>query len=62
MSEPRYGEWNWKGNGTLGETKPVEYDMVQCSACGGIISVFDGEIDHPYNFCSHCGADMRPQE
>lgn len=54
MKSEKHGEWWWKGNGD-------DYDMVECSACGKIVYVYDNNIDHPYDFCPNCGADMRSQ-
>ena len=48
-----HGEWikidgDWK-NQTTGESVTVH----QCSRCGSYF------LSDPYNFCPHCGADMR---
>ena len=48
-----HGEWikidgDWK-NQTTGESVTVH----QCSICGSYF------LSAPYNFCPHCGADMR---
>ena len=48
-----HGEWikidgDWK-NQTTGESVTVH----QCSRCGNYF------LSAPYNFCPHCGADMR---
>ena len=49
VSENKYGQWEQKPS-RLGSN----YELYGCSVCGWIFT-----FKPDYNFCPHCGADMR---
>ena len=39
-------------------TNALAHEDIACSACGEVFNILDNDTER-FNFCPHCGADMR---
>lgn len=62
--EPKRGEWEEKETFYNGDEKPTieEWQSARCSACGKYHTTPYMYYFDNYDFCPHCGADMRGED